>query len=80
MLMLLFFVENQRSDAKSASCFFENKFVALSGYWKVKRLKKDESELAANCSQLKIQSADGKFHKTDVVSTEQLKLIYYQCN
>jgi hypothetical protein len=29
MLMLLFFVENQRSEGKGVSCFFENKFVAL---------------------------------------------------
>jgi prophage antirepressor-like protein len=43
-------------------------------YWSVlkTRLKKEESELATNCSQLKMQSADGKFYKTDVVSTEQL--------
>ncbi|MDO9633466.1 MAG: Bro-N domain-containing protein [Paludibacter sp.] len=43
-------------------------------YWSVlkTRLKKEGSELATNCSQLKMQSADGKFYKTDVVSTEQL--------
>ena len=36
-------------------------------YWSVlkTRLKKEGSELATNCSQLKIQSADGKFYKTD---------------
>jgi hypothetical protein len=28
--------------------------------------------LATNCSQLKMQSADGKFYKTDVADTEQL--------
>jgi len=43
-------------------------------YWKVlkNRLKKEGSELVTNCNQLKMQSADGKFYKTDVVSTEQL--------
>ena len=43
-------------------------------YWKVlkNRLKKEGSQLVTNCNQLKMQSADGKFHKTDVVSTEQL--------
>ncbi|MDR2969588.1 MAG: hypothetical protein LBV32_08300, partial [Tannerellaceae bacterium] len=29
-------------------------------------------ELATNCSQLKMQSADGKFYKTDVADVEQL--------
>lgn len=28
--------------------------------------------MATNCSQLKMQSADGKFHLTDVADTEQL--------
>ncbi len=43
-------------------------------YWSVlkTRLKKEGSELAANCSQLKMQSTDGKFYKTDVADTEQL--------
>lgn len=43
-------------------------------YWSVlkTRLKKEGSELATNCSQLKLQSADGKFYKTDVADTEQL--------
>ncbi len=43
-------------------------------YWSVlkTRLKKDGSQLATNCSQLKMQSADGKFYKTDVADTEQL--------
>ncbi len=43
-------------------------------YWSVlkTRLKKEGSQLATNCSQLKMQSADGKFYKTDVASTEQL--------
>lgn len=30
------------------------------------------SELVTNCNQLKLQSSDGKFYKTDVADTEQL--------
>jgi hypothetical protein len=43
-------------------------------YWSVlkTRLKKEGSELATNCSQLKLQSADGKYYKTDVADTQQL--------
>jgi len=43
-------------------------------YWSVlkNRLKKEGSQLTTNCSQLKMQSADGKFYKTDVADTEQL--------
>lgn len=43
-------------------------------YWSVlkTRLKKEGSQLATNCSQLKMQSTDGKFYKTDVADTEQL--------
>ncbi len=43
-------------------------------YWKVlkNRLKKEGSELVTNCNQLKMQSADGKFYKTDIADTEQL--------
>lgn len=43
-------------------------------YWSVlkTRLKKEGSQLATNCSQLKMKSSDGKFYKTDVATTEQL--------
>jgi hypothetical protein len=43
-------------------------------YWKAlkNRLKKEGSELVTNCNQLKMQSADGKFYKTDVADSEQL--------
>jgi hypothetical protein len=43
-------------------------------YWSVlkTRLKEEGSQLATNCSQLKMQSADGKFYNTDVANTEQL--------
>ncbi len=41
-------------------------------YWSVlkTRLKKEGSELATNCSQLKLKSSDGKYYKTDVVDIE----------
>ena len=40
-------------------------------YWSVlkTRLKAEGSQLATNCSQLKMKSADGKFYKTDVADT-----------
>jgi hypothetical protein len=43
-------------------------------YWSVlkTRLKKEGSQLATNCSQLKMQSADGKYYKTDVADVEQV--------
>jgi len=42
-------------------------------YWKVlkNRLKKEGSELVTNCNQLKMQSADGKFYKTDVAYSHE---------
>ncbi len=43
-------------------------------YWSVlkTRLKAEGSQLATNCSQLKMPSADGKFYLTDVADSEQL--------
>ena len=43
-------------------------------YWSVlkTRLKKEGSELATNCSQLKMPAADGKKYLTDVADTEQI--------
>ena len=43
-------------------------------YWKVlkHRLIKEGNQSVTNCNQLKMQSADGKFYKTDVGDTEQL--------
>ena len=43
-------------------------------YWSVlkTRLKKEGSELATNCSQLKMPAADGKKYLTDVADTEQV--------
>jgi len=52
--------------------------VNPNNYWKVlkSRLKKEGSELVTNCNQLKLQSSDGKFYKTDVADTQQvLRLI-----
>lgn len=47
-------------------------------YWSVlkTRLKQEGSEMATNCSQLKMQAADGKKYLTDVADTEHvLRLI-----
>jgi len=47
-------------------------------YWKVLkgRLAEEGNELVTNCYQLKMQSSDGKFYKTDVADIEQvLRLI-----
>jgi hypothetical protein len=43
-------------------------------YWSVlkTRLKNEGSQLATNCSQLKMQASDGKMRVTDVATTEQL--------
>lgn len=46
-----------------------------STYWAVlkKRLKQEGADqLLTNCKQLKMESSDGKFYKTDVANTEQL--------
>lgn len=41
-------------------------------YWSVlkTRLKSEGSELATNCSQLKMQASDGKYYKTDCLDTK----------
>jgi len=41
-------------------------------YWSVlkTRLKKENAELTTICSQLKMQSPDGKFYKTDCSDTQ----------
>src|SRR3989344_3086967 len=43
-------------------------------YWSVlkTRLKQEGSQVATNCSQLKMLASDGKYYKTDVADTEQL--------
>ena len=46
-------------------------------YWSVlkTRLKKEGSEVATNCSRLKLLALDGKMRLTDVADTEQLLLL-----
>ena len=48
--------------------------VNPNNYWKVlkSRLKKEGSKLVTNCNQLKMESSDGRYFKTDVADTEQL--------
>jgi hypothetical protein len=43
-------------------------------YWSVlkTRLKAEGSQMATNCSQLKLRASDGKFYLTDVADTEQI--------
>jgi len=43
-------------------------------YWSVlkTRLKEEGSQLATNCSQLKLKASDGKMRLTDVANTEQI--------
>ena len=43
-------------------------------YWSVlkTRLKKEGSEVATNCSQLKLMASDGKKYLTDVADTENI--------
>ena len=52
----------------------ENDYQAGRKYWSVlkTRLKKEGSELTTNCSQLKMQSIDGKYYNTDVMTIEQI--------
>ena len=52
----------------------DNDYQTGRKYWSVlkTRLKKEGSELATNCSQLKMKSTDGKYYNTDVMTTEQI--------
>jgi len=52
-------------------------------YWSVLKVrrKKEANELATNCSQLRLQFSDGKFHKIDVADIEQFfRLIQFKSN
>ncbi|MCL2860044.1 MAG: Bro-N domain-containing protein [Oscillospiraceae bacterium] len=56
----------------------DNDYLRARKYWSVLkvRLKEEGSQLATNCSQLKMKSSDGKYYNTDVIDTEQvLRLI-----
>lgn len=47
-------------------------------YWKVlkSRLRKEGNESVTNCNQLKLQSDDGKFYKTDVGNVEDIFALF----
>lgn len=49
-------------------------FKKAKSYWTTlkNRLKQEGSELVTKCDQLKLQSADGKFYKTDVADVETI--------
>jgi len=49
-------------------------FKKAKSYWTTlkNRLKQEGSELVTKCDQLKMQSADGKFYKTDVANVEAI--------
>ena len=62
-------------------CGVLSESVEARKYWnKLKqRLKEEGSELVTNCHQLKMQSSDGKFYKTDVLDTKGvLRLVQYK--
>jgi len=74
-------IRTQWDDENEKWCFSIVDVVAVltesenpNNYWKVlkNRLKKEGSELVTNCNQLKMQSSDNKYYKTDVADTEQL--------
>ncbi|MFW5705289.1 MAG: Bro-N domain-containing protein [Nanoarchaeota archaeon] len=52
----------------------ENDYQGARNYWKVlkSRLLDEGNQSVTNCNQLKMQSPDGKFYKTDVANTKQL--------
>ncbi len=52
----------------------ENDYQGARNYWKVlkSRLLDEGNQSVTNCNQLKMQSSDGKFYKTDVANTKQL--------
>ena len=57
-----------------AALIEQTDFKKAKSYWTTlkNRLKQEGSELVTKCDQLKLQSADGKFYKTDVANVETL--------
>jgi len=52
----------------------QSDFKKAKSYWTTlkNRLKDEGSQLVTNCDQLKLQSNDGKFYKTDVANVETI--------
>lgn len=52
----------------------DSEYQQARNYWKVlkSRLKNEGNQSVTNCNQLKMQSSDGKYYKTDVGDTEQI--------
>jgi DNA-damage-inducible protein D len=57
-----------------AALIEQSDFKKAKSYWTTlkNRLKNEGSELVTKCDQLKLQSADGKFYKTDVADVETI--------
>lgn len=56
------------------SILTDNNYQKSKNYWKwlKNKLNQEGSQLVSNTNQLKMKSADGKYYKTDVMSTEQI--------
>ena len=54
------------------SILIDGEYQQARNYWKVlkSRLKEEGNESVTNCNQLKMQSSDGKYYKTDVTDAE----------
>ena len=52
----------------------DNDYQKARNYWKwlKNKLIQEGSELVSNTNQLKMQSVDGKYYNTDVMTTEQI--------
>ena len=56
------------------SILTDNNYQKSKNYWKwlKNKLNQEGSQLVSNTNQLKMKSVDGKYYKTDVMSTEQI--------